>query len=71
MMSKNMRHNEQTAQALSSTRDRFAALRTEAAAAGDLAQVDLCNAALAGDAGALAECMRVLTAAEAQRESER
>lgn len=38
------------------------ALRTEAGQAGDLAQVALCDAALAGDEAALAECERVLNA---------
>ena len=45
---------------------RISALSTEAAAAGDLAQVRICEAALAGDATALTECERVLADAAAQ-----
>lgn len=41
------------------------ALRTEAAAAGDDAQVALCDAALAGDETARARCERAIHAAQA------
>lgn len=40
-------------------------LRTEAATAGDLDQVAICDRALAGDAEALRECERVIRAAAA------
>jgi hypothetical protein len=45
------------------TNTQIEALSTEAANAGDLAQVALCTAALAGDADARAECERVIAAA--------
>lgn len=38
-------------------------LRDEAASAGDLAQVAICDRAIEGDAGARAECDRVIAAA--------
>jgi hypothetical protein len=41
-------------------------LRAEAAAAGDEAQVDVCTAALEGDADARRECARVIAEADAQ-----
>lgn len=40
-------------------------LRTEAATAGDLAQVAICDRALDGDETARAECARVIRAAAA------
>lgn len=40
-------------------------LRTEAGEAGDLAQVALCDRALAGEAAAIAECLAVIAAAAA------
>jgi hypothetical protein len=40
-------------------------LRTEAGAAGDLAQVAICDRALAGDAEAIDECQRVIDEARA------
>ena len=42
------------------------ALATEAHAAGDVAQVDLCRAALEGDETARAACARVIADAAAQ-----
>lgn len=50
--------------------DDLAPLRVEAAAAGDLAMVELCDAALDGDPDALAECARALADAAAQQEGE-
>jgi hypothetical protein len=48
------------------TNDDIAALSTEAAAAGDEAQVALCTAALIGDTDARRECARVIADAAAQ-----
>src|SRR6185295_14785901 len=48
------------------TEDQIDALRTEAAAHGDTAQVRLCDAALSGDRGAAELCHRALLAASAQ-----
>lgn len=45
--------------------EQLVALRGEAAAAGDLAQVRLCGAALRGDESARAACVRVIREAEA------
>lgn len=45
---------------------RIEALSTEAASAGDMAQVAICDRALAGDAEAVAECARVIADATAQ-----
>lgn len=45
--------------------DRVFALRDEAMAAGDVAQVTLCNAALGGDDAAYARCIDALDDAEA------
>lgn len=45
--------------------DRVRLLRVEAGAAGDLDMVTICDAALEGDAEALAECARVVRSAEA------
>lgn len=47
--------------------DQIRALRTEAADAGDSAQVDLCTAALDGDDAARAACGRAIEAARARR----
>lgn len=47
------------------TASQIETLRTEAAAAGDTAQVDLCTAALAGDSAAWAACARAIRAARA------
>lgn len=46
------------------------ALSTEAAAHGDLAQVAICDRALAGDESAMAECERVIRDAQAQDDSD-
>lgn len=46
--------------------DILESLRDEAAAAGDLAQVAICERALAGDAAAVLECVRVISSAQAQ-----
>jgi len=48
------------------TRAQIAALRSEAGVAGDLAQVAICDRALAGDAEARRECARVIADAAAQ-----
>lgn len=48
------------------TTDRIRALSTDAAEAGDLDQVRVCELALRGDRGALVECERVLAYAAAQ-----
>lgn len=45
--------------------ERIQALRTEAGQAGDLEQVRICDAALAGDPEAIEECKRVLDEAQA------
>jgi hypothetical protein len=42
----------------------IAALRTEAAVAGDLDMMRLCNAALAGNPAAIAECAKVIAAGQ-------
>jgi hypothetical protein len=42
----------------------ISALRTEAAIAGDLDMMRLCNAALAGNEAALAECAKVIAAGQ-------
>lgn len=47
------------------TDEQIRALRTEAAAAGDAVQVDLCTAALDGDDAARAACGRAIDAARA------
>lgn len=48
------------------TNDDIRILRAEAATAGDLEQVAICDAALSGDVGAHAECARVIDDAHAQ-----
>lgn len=48
------------------TDDQITALRIEAGEAGDTAMVDICRAALRGDAAARAEVVRVIRDAEAQ-----
>jgi hypothetical protein len=50
--------------------DRLEALEREAGEAGDIAQVDLCRLALAGDSHALRLCLRALADAEAMRDDE-
>ena len=50
------------------TDDAIAALRVEAAAAGDDRQVSLCNRALDGQSAALRECARVIADAAAQED---
>jgi hypothetical protein len=45
-------------------------LRSEAASAGDSAQVKICDQALAGDSEAREECERVISAAIAMMEPE-
>ena len=50
------------------TNEQINALRTEAAEHGDREQVSICDAALRGDAAALAECQRVLEDALAQQD---
>lgn len=47
------------------TTAQLTALRSEAAMAGDLAQIRLCDRALRGSVRALRECRRVLAAAAA------
>ena len=49
------------------TTEQIEALRSEAGAAGDREQVQVCDRALAGDEVAIAECARVIRAAQAQR----
>ena len=44
-------------------------MRNEAAEAGDMAQVAICDLALDGDEQALAECERVRRAAQAMQEA--
>lgn len=51
--------------AIDDLNDRVFALRDEAMAAGDVAQVTLCNAALGGDDAAYARCVAALEDAEA------
>jgi len=46
--------------------DRVEALSVEAATHGDLAQVALCDRALAGDVEATVECLRVLIEADSR-----
>ena len=46
--------------------NQIAALRSEAAAAGDLAQVAVCDRALDDELEAIGECARVIAAARAQ-----
>lgn len=48
------------------TNAQIRALRTEAATAGDDAQVALCDSALDGDDSARAHCAKAIAAAEAQ-----
>lgn len=48
------------------TDEQIVDLRTEATWAGDDEQVDICTAALEGDAEARTECARVIAEAEAQ-----
>jgi hypothetical protein len=50
--------------------DDIRALRTEAAAAGDYEQADLCDRALSGDNEARTECARVIREAAAQDDSD-
>lgn len=50
------------------TDEQIHALSTEAAEAGDIAQVAICDRALSGDETARAECSRVIAAAEAQKD---
>lgn len=52
------------------TDEKIEALRWEAAAAGDLAQVALCEEALDGDLEARASCLASMQAAGAMREAE-
>lgn len=49
---------------MSTTTVQIEALRNEAATAGDLEQVAICDRALAGDEAAIAECERVITDAQ-------
>ena len=42
----------------------ISALRTEAAIAGDLDMMRICNAALAGNEAAIAECAKVIAAGQ-------
>lgn len=51
------------------TDEQLVALRGEAAAAGDSAQVELCRRALRGDERAMAACVRVISEAESQERS--
>lgn len=48
------------------TTEQIEALRIEAGAHGDTKQVELCDAALAGDADARAKCAKAIANAEAQ-----
>jgi hypothetical protein len=48
------------------TRDQIKGLRLKARAAGDTKQVAICDAALEHDPEALAECVRVISDAEAR-----
>lgn len=52
------------------TTDAIRLLRDEAGSAGDLAQVEICDRALAGDEQAIEECARVITHAAAQAADE-
>jgi len=56
---------ESTTAAIS--REQVRALRTEAAEAGDLEQVAVCDRALEGDSDAILECSRVIADALAQQ----
>jgi hypothetical protein len=49
------------------TDEQIEALRAEAGQHGDLAQVDLCDKALAGDAEARARCAAVIAYAQGER----
>lgn len=51
------------------TAEQIETLRTEASEAGNAAQVVLCDAALAGDEGAKAKCVRAIRSAEAMADS--
>ncbi len=46
-------------------------LRDEAGSAGDLAQVEICDRALAGDEQAIEECARVIAHAATRAEDDR
>jgi hypothetical protein len=48
------------------TNEQIETLRAEAGQAGDLDQVAVCDAALAGDESARRKCVRVISDAEAQ-----
>jgi len=50
------------------TNEQIEALRNEAGQAGDLGQVAVCDAALADDAAARAECARVIADAKEQED---
>lgn len=50
------------------TDEQITALRNEAATAGDLAQVAVCDRALAGSRRARRECARIIADAEAQQD---
>lgn len=50
---------------MSITNSQIEALRNEAATAGDLVMVAICDRALAGDEAAIAECERVISDAQA------
>lgn len=50
------------------TNDQIEALRAEAGEAGDMAQVAICERALAGDMAARVECAHVIADAQAQQE---
>lgn len=52
------------------TDEQIEALRAEAGAAGDLAQVAICDRAIDGDMQARAECARVIADAQAQQEED-
>lgn len=51
------------------TTDQIRTLRDEAGAHGDLEMVAICQRALAGDAAAIAECVRVIRSAELNAEA--
>lgn len=50
------------------TDEQIATLRAEAGAAGDMAQVAICDRALRGSAAARAECARVIAEAQAMQD---
>lgn len=50
------------------TTAQISALRDEAGAHGDLDMVAICDRAIAGDAAAIAECVRVIQSAESMAE---